>query len=486
MVWTATVGAMGLARPGNAQTATVPSPEDNGFSVDLHQGPILAPIRVTALSGAYAGYAEGIAGFVANAASPAVRSAHSASWLELDLDASLSIPVPLFQNNDFDNSGDFDADHSAFVYLAAGAQLQAGDVGVGVFADLQRYDLVTGGVSTSVTVGRYHGLAAWQLLGDQLVLGGGVRAATLGVSAPDAELTNVGAAPQFGVLVRPDWTPFRVGVTYRHAVRTGWSVGTGVRVDERGVERAGALVVPAKAELPWEIEAGVAVQVGPRPLNPAWLNPRDHEQRLVDVYERRRRERAASRRGRLARIGDGATRERLRRELLLDEERVARAEHGELLRKLSVLDRERRARARNWPREHLLLTAEVLITGPVSDAIHLARFVAQGQPTADAECRAVASGEEVNFSPRIGVEMEPVPQYVHTRFGTYYEPNRFRYEPASCEDRVGRQHFTFGADVKLVSTTWFGLVPEVTYKLQGYGDLAPRYQAFGLGLGVWY
>jgi hypothetical protein len=28
-------------------------------------------------------------------------------------------------------------------------------------------------------------------------------------------------------------------------------------------------------------------------------------------------------------------------------------------------------------------------------------------------------------------------------------------------------------------------VPETTYKLQGYGDLAPRYQAFGIGFGVW-
>jgi hypothetical protein len=50
---------------------------------------------------------------------------------------------------------------------------------------------------------------------------------------------------------------------------------------------------------------------------------------------------------------------------------------------------------------------------------------------------------------------------------------------------VGRQHFTFGADLKLFTTTWWGLVPEVTYKVQGYGDLAPRYQSFGIGIGVW-
>ena len=69
---------------------------------------------------------------------------------------------------------------------------------------------------------------------------------------------------------------------------------------------------------------------------------------------------------------------------------------------------------------------------------------------------------------------------------SYYEPNRFSYQPQRCNDRVGRQHFTFGLDVKLVTTTWFGLTPEVTYKLQAVGDLAARYQSFGLGFGVWH
>lgn len=477
---------LGVSEPATAQESVTAAPASNSYTIDLYQGPLLAPIRVTALGGAYAGYAEGIAGFVSNAASPAVRSANSVNWLELDLDASLSIPVSLFENNDFDNSGDIDADYSAFIYLAAGAQMQAGPFGVGVFADLQRYDLIAAGVTTAVTVGRYHGLVGWQLLGDQLVLGGGVRAGTLGVSAPDAELTIAGAAPQFGVLVRPDWTPFRVGATYRHAVRADWSIGSDTRVDERGLERAGGLVVPARAELPWELEFGFAIQVGPRPLNPTWIDPDESERQLYAAYERRAARRRSDRQRRLEQVPNRASRARLRRELHLEEERTARAEYRALRRDLDRLGDERRARARNWPREHLLLTADLLVTGPVSDAIHLERFLAQGQAAPTADCIAVASGEEANFSPRIGLEMEPVPMYVHTRFGTYYEPNRFRYEPAACGDRVGRQHFTFGADVKLLSTTWFGLVPEVTYKLQGYGDLAPRYQSFGLGLGVWY
>jgi hypothetical protein len=87
-------------------------------------------------------------------------------------------------------------------------------------------------------------------------------------------------------------------------------------------------------------------------------------------------------------------------------------------------------------------------------------------------------GSRVTFSPRLGVEGEPVPGWVHTRAGTYYEPSRYGA-------RIGRQHFTFGADVRVFKTTFWGLVPEVIYKVQAYADLAPRYQSVSLGIGVW-
>jgi hypothetical protein len=88
------------------------------------------------------------------------------------------------------------------------------------------------------------------------------------------------------------------------------------------------------------------------------------------------------------------------------------------------------------------------------------------------------SGDSVNFSPRFGIETEPIPGLVATRFGSYYEPNRF--------GRVGRQHFTFGADLKMFSTTYWGLVPEVTYKVLAAVDLAPRYESLSVGIGVWH
>jgi hypothetical protein len=145
------------------------------------------------------------------------------------------------------------------------------------------------------------------------------------------------------------------------------------------------------------------------------------------------------------------------------------------------LRNERRARSDNWPREHLLVTAELLVTGAVARGVSLERFLGQSQPESVGASSAIGtSGRHVNFSPRFGVEAEPIPTWVRTRFGSYYEPSRFN-QP------VGRQHFTFGADQRIFKTTWFGLVSSsVTYKLQASVDLAPRYQSISAGIGVWH
>jgi hypothetical protein len=478
-----------VAVPARAQSL---GPSDNHFTLDLYQGPILAPGRVMAMGGAYTGYAEGIGAFTVNAAAPAVRHTHSTNRLELDIDASVSFPIVLFKNNDFDNSGDFDADYQSYIYLAAGGLIQAGNFGAGFFADLQRYSISfpPSEVATIVTVGRYHLLAAYQVLGGQLVFGAGARALSLGVSAPGKELTSelgmFGVAPEVGFLVKPTWSPFRIGATYRHSVGGLLRTDDNAKTDERGVLRAGGLIVPDDVQLPWELGVGVAFQVGPRPLNPSWIDPRDHERELEETYRAKREARRKRIASRLAALPEGSERAQLRprmeRELAEADARDARA----LERDRARLQGERRAILRNWPRDYLLVTADLVVTGPVARGVSIERFLGQGYTQDGGPCHAVGSGESINFSPRVGLEIEPVPKWMHVRFGSYYEPNRFRYQPEACNDRIGRQHFTFGADVKTFSTTWWGLVNEVTYKIQAYGDLAPRYQSFGAGFGVWY
>lgn len=475
---------LGLTAPRSAH-AEGRTLATNHFSIDLFQGPILAPIAVTGVAGSYAAVAEGISGMVSNAAAPAVREATSFGTFGIDGAASISIPVNLgFQNNDFDNSGSLDFDYSRFLYGTLGGVIQYGRVGTGFTAELQRYTLTDAASNTTnVTVGKYHLLAGLRFLGNQLIIGAGARFVTLGIEA-DHSLSMFGAAPEIGLLIRPDWQSIRFGATFRAPVDGGALVGGTSTLDARGVKVSGGLALPNHVVLPWELEAGVAVQVGPRPLNPAWIDPEAQEQALFSVFRERRRARNERREAELARIRDPVERAAQAKARLTEDALALLRDFQEERRAASRLSRERRARYWNWPREHLLLTASLLVTGAVDRGVSIQGFLGQLEPGQGPGVRLVgSSGPSVNFSPRFGIEAEPIPDWVHTRVGTYYEPSRF--DETVVNKAVGRQHFTFGADLKMFKTTWWGLVPEVIYKVQTSADLAPRYQSFSLGIGVW-
>ncbi len=467
--------ALVIAIAPGAARADEPSRLPPGrFAIDLFQGPLLAPISVTGIAGAYAAYAEGISGFVANAASPGVREPFSVSDFEIDGSGSISLPISLFENNDFDNSGSLDYDYSNFLYGTLGGIIQYGPFGAGINAELQRYSLTDAqSKTTNVLIGKYHLLGALRVFGDQLVLGGGARFATLGIDASEGTFTMVGAAPELGFLIRPDWQSFRIGGTVRLPVE-------GVPAPGLGNGLPVGLPLPGHVVLPWEIEVGFAVQIGPRPLNPVWIDPDQQEREVQASFRRRASERARRRRDELGQIADPVARGAREREQGVEAALALERDAHEERRALGALKQERRALYWNWPREHLLLTAELLVTGAVEGGVSIQTFLGQNQPKSDPGSRdAGSSGASVSFSPRFGVETEPIPDLVHTRFGTYYEPSRFG-------DRVGRQHFTFGADLKLFATTWFGLVPEVIYKIQATADMSPRYQSVSLGAGVWH
>src|SRR4051812_19910824 len=73
-------------------------------SIDLFQGPVLAPARTTGLGGAFAAYAEGVDAIAANGAAVAVRAPYSSGWFDYDLSLGLSFPAA-FRSTDFDNDG---------------------------------------------------------------------------------------------------------------------------------------------------------------------------------------------------------------------------------------------------------------------------------------------------------------------------------------------------------------------------------------------
>lgn len=460
--------------------------QKNDFTLDAFQGVILAGHRVTALGGAYAGFAEGTSGFVVNPASPALREPWSTSHVELDLSPGLSIPLSLWSNGDFDGSGGEDDDFSNFVHATLGAKLQVGPFGVGADLDVQSYTLFVGDQRNAVTVARMHALLAWAFDDGQLLVGAGARLAGLFFGAPGAvDLSMVGVGPELGLLWRPNWGPVRLGGAVRLPVRAGL-VAANVDVGRDGVRRAGPLVLPEAVELPWELQLGFALRVGPRPLNPRWIPPSEHEKEVREAFYLARAERE------LARLAEAGAAPDERRDEAVGRARGATA--GEDVGRGARIDlwlaragAERRARDAAWPREGLLLLADLVVSGPVSRGVSAACFLAQGRPSPTEDqkaglCAVGQSGGDVNVSPRLGLEAEPIPGWLQTRAGTYYEPARFQEVHP-----VGRQHFTFGLEVRTIETSLFGLFPRPqALSIQASLDIAPRYESLGVGLGVWH
>jgi hypothetical protein len=116
----------------------------------------------------------------------------------------------------------------------------------------------------------------------------------------------------------------------------------------------------------------------------------------------------------------------------------------------------------------LVLSAELVVTGPLSRAGGVEAFLAR---------QLQRSGRHTTFSPRLGLEKEYLPGRLRLRVGSYREPSRF-------EGIAARTHFTAGAELRLFSFHLWGAErrPALALAL----DLAPRYGNAGLSLGFWH
>lgn len=488
------------ARPAFAQEA--PPIQDNRYSLELIQGPLLAPGRIVGLAGATTATASSLEGVYNNAAAPAVRELYSLDHFEWEPTAGIAFPGA-YGGTDFNNRGEKGIEQQLernrrlglarpstvettdrFLYLNAGLWGQIGRFGMTVTADMLRYD-VAGQTETqsslSVGITRIHAVAAWAFLDNQLCVGAGVRMAyaDLNDNASAGVISMLGVGPQAGLIVKPRERPWRVGLTARAPVSAGsFSLAHLIREERNGTEirRAGpSFIIPDRIVQPWEIEAGVAYQLGPRPLNPEWIDPVGQKEERELVVRERREQRLANRREEIASMPgktrfDRAMRARRLAEMAREEAQLRAAEDAELKEADERLHEERKARYLNWPREHVLLLASVLMTGASGDAVALEGFIDQ---------RRELVGSLVTVSPRFAVESEAVPNLLKTRAGIYIEPSRFR-------DGSSRQHFTLGFDVRVLRWGVFGLFPDHQWRVSAFLDMAERYQNVGIGLGTWH
>jgi hypothetical protein len=464
-----------------AAAQTAPPITSNHYAIEVFQGPLLAPIHVTGVGGAYVALAEDTEGAAANSASPAVRDPYSTTWFAYDVSAGISAPGA-FSNTDFDNHGDFanvpnHASAGNFVDVNFGGTLQFGGLGVAATSDLQKFSLTTAAPGTpglSLEVGRWKALGAYGMFGGQLALGGGARIVTMQVNQTGGGtlLTMTGFAPEVGALLMPTGQQWRIGATARAPV-SGNIFGSENVTYENGQRAAGGFVLPDRIVMPWEVELGAAYQLGPRPINPGWQNPHAQEGWLRHRIAANRAVREVARDRELAALPAREQGAR-RRELDAEEASLREIEDERLDVEIDRLRQVRKARYVNWPREKIVLLASVLLTGPSTSsslgAVSLEGFLDQ---------RVETVGRVLTVTPRVGMEGEPLRDRMLLRVGTYVEPSRY-------DDGTPRQHFTFGTDVRLFPLDFWGLLPEANWKLGLFMDLAPRYANGGVGLGEWH
>jgi hypothetical protein len=430
---------------------------------------VLGPSRILGLGGAYAGLAEGVDGVNANIAAPGVRAPFSGRHVEVDVTASVSLPGS-FASTDFENRGTIpsrgDANASSFIYGNAGLLLQVGPFGSALTIDATSYKLQSPfGNATSVGLVRAHAILAWAFLKYQLVVGVGVQGATLSFSSASLFGNQLplpaapsGVAPEAGVLLKLDDQPWRLGVSAHLPVYgsvTGQSTNT--------------FILPSSVVLPGQITIGFALQLGPRPLNPKWEDPKDDLEPLRARIDKDREERARRDAAELATIPEGPAHKTRQRELDGREHGIRRVEDARMDAEAKTVHDAHDARYLNWPRPRLLVVADAVITAPVDKAVAVSSFLDQtNQPY----------GGSWTVSPRLGLEGEPVIDRVKLRLGTYLEPSLF-------DNGSARQHFTFGGDLKLFSWNFFGILDRTTWQISFATDLAPRYSNWGISLGVW-
>lgn len=457
----------------------------SSYSIDLYQGPVSAGNRVIGLGGAYVAIAEDVDGDLQNPAAPGVRPFFSIEQFDYWLGLGLTFPGRL-SSIDFFNSGSETGFRGATdkpLFLTPAANLQWGTLGLGVTVELSNYGFENGAPAAGADASLEVGLQTWHVqlanafLDGQLVAGIGWRhlSMTLDAGLADGDTQNLfdtsGSGIELGVVFRPNLAPYRLGAAFRTAIDTQPSFSRTLLPNAEGdiiVDNAGVpLYLPERVSLPWDINLGAAVQFGKRPLNPISRTVEQVTERESLTFRLRQIDRDEERQRRLAAAQSESEQieieQELGREERLDVERLARV-RADVRHALQDSFAE-------VGRNYLLVSASVLISGRVSDAVGVESFLDQ---------RINRSGADVVLSPRVGAEAEIWENRLKARGGTYLEPTRFTTSRP-------RAHVTLGGDLRLFRWDVFGLWPDdFMWQVGASMDVARRYLAWGISIAGWY
>jgi hypothetical protein len=230
---------------------------------------------------------------------------------------------------------------------------------------------------------------------------------------------------------------------------------------------SGPVFLPKAVALPWDVNFGFAVQLGPRPLNPPWrtlseLVERQSLMHRLRELDRENRKNEAMRRARTPEERRGIER------AFEQEQREDDRGHE---RDLASARRRIEADLTRMNRFYVQISASMLISGSVDGAVGVETMVTQ---------TVNRSGQRPVASPRLGIESGIIPKHLKVRAGTYVEPSRF-------DGGEARVHATAGLDIKLLRWNVFGLWPDdYVWRLGLGGDTARQYHTWGITLAGWY
>lgn len=465
----AIVALLAAIAPGVAAGADGDPITSSAHTIDVFQGPVLGSSRAVGLSGAFSSIAEGVEGLLWNPAAVANRYPHSLSWWDYDLDVGFLLPTGV-AGTDYDNDGETSTDYRSFSVGLFGGALQFGYLGGGAEGSIQNYEVETRDETGNVSVAEAllataHLDTAFGFLHGQLVLGGGIRVAALSLDAGDggsslAQVTGFGL--ETGMLVRPDYEPFRFSVVARTDVREQGKDCSEERESE-------GFFLPCQVVVPWEVQMGFSWMVGPKPYNPRWTNPHRVKDELRQILARRQAGRRMASEVRLAQVPAGLYTQEAER-IAREEEALRRAEEAALAREEARLEHARERALERAPRRYVLLSTDLALTGPVQSGIGIESFVRQVERR---------SGNALSLAPRFGVESEIWPDRLRLRGGSYLEPSRF-------DEQEPRPHGTFGLDLRLFYTTLWDVFARFGVRASGVIDVAPRYLQFAASVGIWH
>jgi hypothetical protein len=449
------------------------------YALDLYQGPVFAGSRVTGLAGAYVAVAEDVDGDLQNAATPAVRPFYSHSHFDYWLGFGLTFASSL-GDVDFFNSGSqtrLTNSPDAFVFFVPAVNLQWRELGIGLTVEVSRYDLSSAPAAqeaqttTEIRIPTFHFQVAHGFEHNQLVLGVGTRLVSMRARTSEGTVfDSTGVGLELGALYKPETLPIRVGANLRTAIRTEAQYTDALLPNLNGDlvvpdGSGGSYYLPESVALPWDLNIGMAVQLG-RPFNPPWRLDDERIEREVLAHRLRQLDRDDER-ARALTNPDPV--ERAARRAQLEQEQ--RQDDVLLERRRDELHRVIAAEQAHLSRRYLLLSGSLLISGAVKDAIGIENMVSQV---------VQRSGENIVFSPRLGLEAAVLPELLRLRAGTYLEPTRF-------ETSSARVHGTFGLDVRLLTWNVFGVWPDdYVWRIGLGGDASRRYFSWGVTIGGWY